>query len=134
MSPMTLKERSNSTEDSTETASILIIDDDESTRIILGAILKDVGYKIETADDGDVGIKKFLQKQPDLIITDMLMPRMPGMNVIADIKENFPQARIIAITGASTNAQGIKKFGIDEILQKPIHRDTLLQAVKKSLP
>ena len=68
---MALTERRRTSEDDTQNASILIIDDDESTRVILSALLKDMGYNIETAEDGDIGIKLFL---PLLLIFYELLP------------------------------------------------------------
>ena len=116
---------------------ILIVDDNEQIRSVLSQLLEADGYIVDTADDGDSGIKKFLQMRPDLIIADIYMPRVPGTQMIADIKLNFPNAKVIVLSGGSARAKTTytldESLGIQKILSKPITHQALQEAVLEVL-
>ncbi len=117
---------------------ILLIDDEESMRSTLRAMLESSGYDVMEAPDGNVGLWLFKEKPADLIITDLLMPEKEGIETIIELKQNFSDVKIIAITGGGRG--GIqayldlaKKVGADSTLAKPFEKVELLREVKDLL-
>ena len=116
-------------------ASILIIDDDDQFRGMLREMLKHAGYKnISEAADGREGLARYSENPTDLIITDMVMPEKLGIDTIIEIKEDFPKAKIVAVSGGSVygpeldldmaNNLGVRTF------TKPIERKKFLRAIR----
>ncbi len=119
-------------------ARILIIDDEPQIRSMLRLMLERVGYEIAEAPDGIEGIRKYRENPADLIITDLIMPNKDGIGMIIDLKKEFPQVKIIAMSGGGVNRpegylDGAKKLGATRTLTKPIDRDEMLKAVKETL-
>jgi DNA-binding response OmpR family regulator len=128
---------------------ILLIDDEPDLRESVGQVLIDAGYSVRTAPDGLAGIQACRQKCPDLVITDIIMPKAHGFDVILLIRREHPQVRIIAISGgghfwpASYQPEAVNttaylaaalQSGADAILPKPFNRAVLLAEVRKWLP
>ena len=80
---------------------ILIIDDDEQIRLLLKQILEMSEYEVIDAPNENEGIRHFRKSQIDLIIMDMIMPEIDGMETITKLKQVFPNVKIIAISGGS---------------------------------
>jgi len=80
-------------------ARILVIDDDVSVRSMLKRILEHDGHQVSEADDGDVGIKRYRDNPTDLVITDIIMPNKEGIETILELRRDFPDIKIIAISG-----------------------------------
>ncbi|HLC15607.1 MAG TPA: response regulator [Thermodesulfovibrionia bacterium] len=80
-------------------AKILIIEDEDHIRTLLGTMLEQEGYEVLTAQNGKEGIKVFHSNQIDLIITDIFMPEKEGLETITELKKEFPDVKIIAISG-----------------------------------
>ncbi len=114
---------------------ILIIDDDESLRRVLEYNLQENGYEVFTAASGEDGLEVFARSQPALVITDMKMPGMNGMQVLKEIKKSSPETLIIIITafGAVDAAVEAIKEGAYDYITKPFNREILLFTVKKAL-
>jgi YesN/AraC family two-component response regulator len=96
------------------------------------------GYEVVEAPDGTHGIKAYRQKPADLIITDLIMPNKDGIGMIIELKKEFPDVKIIAMSGGGLNKpegylEGAKKLGAACTLTKPIEREEMLRAVKNSL-
>lgn len=117
-------------------AKILIIDDIEFTRNTIGKMLTRNGYEIIEAANGKEGIKMVEEHTPDLVLTDILMPEMEGLETIQTLKRNQPQLPIIAITGSTDSPflQIAMKFGAAQGLNKPFKQAELLEAIHKVLP
>ncbi len=119
--------------------SILVIDDDIQVRQLLRQILEREGYYVLDAPDGNKGLKLYRQSPTDLIITDIIMPEKEGLETIRELKREFPDVKIIAISGGGHNldAKGclnvVKHFGVDYIFSKPFDRKELLEAIQKLL-
>jgi CheY-like chemotaxis protein len=118
--------------------SILIIDDESQIRSMIRLILEREGYMVIEASDGAEGIRRFRENPSDLIITDLIMPNKDGIGMIIELKKEFPEVKIIAMSGGGLNRpegylQGAKKLGASFTLSKPIHREELLRAVKDTL-
>jgi DNA-binding NtrC family response regulator len=114
---------------------ILIIDDEQQIRSMLRLMLERDGYEVVEAPDGAEGIKAYRQKPADLIITDLIMPNKDGIGMIIELQKEFPDVKIIAMSGGGLNKpegylKGAKKLGAACTLTKPIDREKMLRAVK----
>jgi CheY-like chemotaxis protein len=115
-------------------ASILIVDDDETDRVGLAAILQQAGHTVLTAADGDEALETFLAQRIHLIVTDMVMPGRDGLGLISALREVDPGAEIIAISGKSPGQlEASKVFGARRVLAKPIDREDFLAAVEEAV-
>jgi len=119
-------------------ARILIIDDEPQIRSMLMLMLERDGYEVIEAPDGVEGIKIYRQNPADLIITDLIMPNKDGIGMIIDLKKEFPDVKIIAMSGGGLNKpdgylKGAKKLGAACTLTKPIDREEMLEAVRDTL-
>jgi CheY-like chemotaxis protein len=113
-------------------AKILIVDDDETDRVGLAAILQQAGHTVLTAADGDEALETFLAQRIHLVVTDMVMPGRDGLGLISALREVDPGAEIIAISGKSRGQlEASKVFGARRVLAKPIDRQDLLAAVEE---
>jgi len=119
-------------------ARILIIDDDSKVRGTYLRILEHAGYEVVVAADGKEGIKTFREEPPDLVITDIVMPEKEGLETIMELKRDFPDVKIIAISGGAflepkDYLEMAKLFGAMCTLAKPIEREELLETVQEYL-
>lgn len=119
-------------------ANILVIDDEPQIRSMVRLILERAGYAVMEAPDGLEGIARFREKPADLIITDLIMPNRDGIGMIIELKKEFPDVKIIAMSGGGLNRpegylRGASKLGASCTLAKPINRQELLRAVKDTL-
>jgi CheY-like chemotaxis protein len=119
-------------------ALILIIDDEPQIRSMLKLMLERDGYEVVEAPDGIEGIRIYRRNPADLIITDLIMPNKDGIGMIIDLKKEFPDVKIIAMSGGGLNKpegylKGAKKLGAACTLTKPIDRNEMLGAIKDVL-
>lgn len=120
-------------------ARILVIDDSPDIRYILDEILTHSGYLVDCADDGKIGIMRVGENNYDLIITDLVMPNMDGIEVITEIKKRRPDASIIAISGSTTmGTKGAATFlaqemHVNRVIAKPFNVLEVLATVKELL-
>jgi CheY-like chemotaxis protein len=117
---------------------VLVIDDEPQIRSLLRLMLEREGFEVEEANDGIAGIKIYRQNPVDLIISDLIMPNKDGIGMIIELKKEFPDVKIIAMSGGGLNKpegylEGAKKLGAQRTLTKPIDRDKLLRAIKDIL-
>lgn len=117
---------------------IMVMDDDENVRKLLTTILSDEGYDVESASNGLQGGKLQHEKPFDLVVTDLFMPGKDGIEIIQEIRNDYPGTRIIAISGGG-NVGDVdllkvsRALGADLVLTKPFMPDDLLEAVGKLL-
>jgi two-component system, chemotaxis family, chemotaxis protein CheY len=117
---------------------MLIIDDDALVRTTLEYLLRDAGYEIATAEDGMRGMAMFRSEQPDLVITDIIMPEQEGIQTINEMRKAKPDAKIIAISGGGRigNTDFLKiarVLGAMDVISKPFDPDELLAIVENCL-
>lgn len=111
-------------------ATILIVDDDETDRVGLAAILEQAGHKVLVARDGNEALETFFAERVHLVVTDMVMPGRDGLGLISALREVDPGAPIIGISGKSPGRlEASKVFGARVVLTKPIDREEFLAAV-----
>ncbi len=97
-------------------AKILLIDDDKSFRQMIKIALEQVGHEVLEAENGQIGYELFLQQPCDLIITDIFMPEKEGIHTIFDFYTEFPEVKIIALSGGGIMAKKID-FDDDDLVQ-----------------
>lgn len=120
-------------------ASILIVDDDPTVRLIGAELLRGEDYAIMEADDGDVAMKIIAAVPVDMLILDILMPRMDGLEVIRSVKRTYPAIKILAISsgghraGAVSYLETARVFGADEVMVKPLRMATFAMTVARLL-
>ena len=117
---------------------ILVIDDDAQIRQMLRQMLQRKGYLVVEAADGNEGITLMRTEPIDLVITDIIMPEKEGIETIIEIQRDFPDVKIIAISGGGRiGAQHILKtaesFGVTHTFAKPFGQEGLLKAIKELL-
>ncbi len=114
---------------------ILVIEDDRKMRDGLVEILKDEGYNVESAENGQSGFDKLKQKDFDIVLTDLIMPVMGGMEVLREIKQMKPKTCVIIITAFGTieNAVDAIKVGASDYITKPFKIDEIQTKIRKVL-
>jgi len=114
---------------------ILIIDDDASLRRVLEYNLQEAGYAVATAASGEEGLQRFDEVNPTLVITDMKMSGMDGLQLLKAIKERSPETLVIIITAFGTVDIAVEamKLGAYDYITKPFNRDELRLTVAKAL-
>lgn len=115
---------------------ILIIDDEPSIRLMLRKLLEFEGYEVSEASDGNQAIHRYNEKQPDLIITDLIMPEKEGLETMTELFKKNPELKIIAMSGGGRSKPGgylhtAKLLGAIETFEKPIRKNELIEAIKK---
>ena len=83
---------------------VLVIDDDPAVCLVMQHVLERHGFEVSIAFDGQSGLSRFAELNPDLAIVDILMPGKEGMATIMEMREAQPDARILAMTGGGTFA------------------------------
>src|SRR6266849_6582676 len=115
---------------------ILIIDDEEPIRALLRFALEAAGYEVTEAANGRQGLDLYRQRPTDLVITDMLMPELNGLDLLLDLTREFLDAKVIAISGVGeeNNLLDVAKLlGACQTFQKPFSVPQLLDAVRYEL-
>ena len=119
-------------------AQILVVDDEAGFCQLLKSILVDEHHDVAVANDGVIALEYIQAGSFELLITDLIMPKKEGLEVILDVRKWHPNIKIIAMTGggygnASEYLSWAKTFGVNKTLTKPFSRDELLLAVNTAL-
>jgi CheY-like chemotaxis protein len=113
---------------------ILIIDDDATIRNVFNQFLNSLGYEVITAVNGKEGIRVMKENRPDLMITDILMPEMDGLEILLQIRKEHDDMPVIAISGGIRALpinflNQAKLFGARHVFEKPVPLEVLKKAV-----
>ncbi|MBI5827495.1 MAG: sigma-54-dependent Fis family transcriptional regulator [Deltaproteobacteria bacterium] len=113
---------------------ILITDDDSALRELLAEAAGGWGYSASIAQDGEEAIRRLRMEKYDIVITDLMMPRMDGITLLMKIKELDPSILVIIITGYSTIETAVKAIeaGAYDYIAKPFRLDELMIVLKKA--
>lgn len=116
--------------------SLLIIDDDETLTEGLKRLLYRNGYAVHTARNGKEALEFLAAEQVDLVITDIFMEEMEGLETLVAVKRHYPEIQIIAMSGGAKIMDRdcldmAQVLGADKILRKPIIIHTLLDTIKE---
>jgi DNA-binding NtrC family response regulator len=114
---------------------VLVVDDDYHMRLALKESLTKAGYAVSVAEDGMEAVDAVKRNSPDLMITDVKMPRLNGMELLSRVREMSPLLPVILITGYGTIQDAVRviKEGAFDYIQKPFNTETLYGVVKRAL-
>ena len=130
-------------------AKILVVDDEVEVGAAIRRVLELAGYAVTLANNATEGLQAVAQEPPDVVITDIIMPKVHGVELIKTLRERYPRIRIIAISGGgsfgplaykpeaiSTHSYlaAAREAGAQEILTKPFDLTDLIAAVRRVLP
>ena len=112
---------------------ILIVDDEEVIRMLYGEELEEEGYEVATASNGRIGIQLYQSEPFDIVITDLIMPDMEGIETMMRLRKLDPGVKVIAISGGGRNRPDeylhlAAKLGALSTFKKPVDRTALLFA------
>jgi DNA-binding response OmpR family regulator len=119
----------------TKPATVLFVDDEDILRLLMKDQLTVEGYEVETADDGDTALEILGKKSFDLLLIDIRMPRMNGIELLKEIRKQKIRSRILVLTAVDEIAIAIEavKQGANDYLTKPIELKTLTAAIERIL-
>jgi DNA-binding response OmpR family regulator len=114
---------------------ILLIDDDREIAATIQSVLTHAGYRVHLASNGVEGQRMIESLQPDLIVTDMMMPKMGGFPVLEFLKTLEQRPKVIMITAneGSRHKAYAEMLGVSDYLRKPFPMEMLLESVRKAL-
>lgn len=114
---------------------VLIIDDEKDILDTLSSVLNDEGFSVIKATDGKAGLELFQQEKPDIVLLDVWMPEMDGLQVLDHIRNNDENATVIVISGHGTISTAVEavKMGAYDFLEKPLHIDKVLEVINRGL-
>jgi CheY-like chemotaxis protein len=119
---------------------ILVVDDHEIMREVICQMLEDAGHNVRFAAEGHEALRKLSYAHFDLVVTDIVMPTMDGIELIGELRRRFPATRIIAMSGGGerfpTN-DGLaiaRRLGAGASLNKPFIAEELIEAVEELCP
>lgn len=117
---------------------VLIIDDDEQIRILLQQMMEWVGYDVQVAENGKIGMQMQAEEPADLVITDLIMPEQEGLETISWLKKEYADTKIIAISGGGrigpeAYLPAALELGADKVFSKPFDVQEVVASVKELL-
>ncbi|MFH2063688.1 MAG: hybrid sensor histidine kinase/response regulator [Pseudomonadota bacterium] len=113
---------------------LLLVDDEEDIRDVLELVLTDLGYAVFTAPNGEIALRIFKEKRPEIVLTDIKMPGMDGVELLRQIKQESPGTEVIMITGHGDTSLAIKSLKHEAIdfIPKPVNDEVLEVALKRA--
>jgi DNA-binding response OmpR family regulator len=117
-----------------EKIKILLVDDEQEFVETLSERIRMRDHDSEVALDGEQALKKMDDDLPDVVVLDLKMPGMDGMEVLRKIRKAYPKVQVIMLTGhgSEKDEEEARKLGAFEYLQKPVEIETLMKKVKKA--
>ena len=114
---------------------ILVIDDEEAIRLFLQATLEDHGYQVVTAECGQDALDLLPGIDPDLVLLDLMLPDMSGIQVLDELKQALPHVNVLMITAYSGTETAVRAMKLDafDYITKPIELDRLLKLIENAL-
>lgn len=118
----------------TKKTDILLVDDEQGIRKVLGIALEDMGYTVRTAQNGNDALTMFGKVKPAIVLTDIKMPGMDGIELLKMIKKEAPETEVIMITGHGDMNLAIKSltYQASDFITKPINDEALKIALERS--
>ena len=116
-------------------STILIIDDEPGIRTVLSDIIRDENHQVLIAGDGFEGLSTLKEQSVDLVILDVWLPNMGGIDVLKEIKKEYPNIEVIMISGHANIDIAVKavKLGAFDFLEKPLSLDKIINLIKNAL-
>jgi two-component system chemotaxis response regulator CheY len=119
----------------TSTLRILIVDDDQFVRSVLRDVLSLRGYECSEAGDGEEALEKMRAQAPDVVLLDLLMPKMSGIQALEEIRRAHPGSRVVVITSLASDALVARALsaGASGFVIKPFHPIEIQEAVQQAV-
>jgi two-component system response regulator (stage 0 sporulation protein F) len=114
-------------------ATILLVDDERPLRLLLRAALEKDHHQVFEAANGRRGLELYRERAMDLVITDLVMPEMNGLDLISELTRSFVHVKVVAMTGDPSRLATAKRLGASQTLQKPFDIDLFLEIVRYEL-
>jgi two-component system response regulator PilR (NtrC family) len=116
-------------------ATILVVDDEQGMREFLTVLLEHQGYRVIAASDGEQALQLIAHQPPDLVISDVRMPKVDGIGLLAGIRETHPHLPVIMMTAYASSDSTIQamRLGADDYITKPFRIDEIRLVVEKAL-
>jgi DNA-binding response OmpR family regulator len=118
-------------------AKILVVEDDDSTQGLLKLIISGAGHDVDVAGDGQTALKEILNKQPDLVVLDVMLPEVHGYSVCHQIKNNevLRSIKVLMLSAKSFPAdrRQAEEVGADAFLSKPVNPSELVEKINALL-
>ena len=116
-------------------ARILVVDDEPSARSGLEKLLRQDGYEVDSASEGPLALALASERPPDVVVTDLKMPKMDGVELLRKLREQDPDLPVIVVTafGDVASAVGAMRAGAEDYLTKPVDFDALALAIERAL-
>ncbi|HET8721505.1 MAG TPA: response regulator [Nitrospira sp.] len=114
-------------------ATILLIDDERALRSLLRAALEKDHHQVFEAANGRSGLALYRERIIDLVITDVVMPEMNGLDLISELTARCADVKVVAMTGDASRLATAKQLGARQTLQKPFDLDHFLEVVRYEL-
>jgi DNA-binding NtrC family response regulator len=123
------------TEASSKSGRLLVVDDEANARTALAELLRQEGFSVETAADGFKALARYQEFGPDLVLTDLKMPGMDGVELLRKLREQDPEIAVVLMTafGAVETAVSAMREGAADYLTKPLNMDELLLVIERAL-
>ncbi len=114
---------------------ILILEDEVNLAKGLSTVMEEEGYEVDLAETGHAALEKFQREDFDLLVADLRLPDMDGMEVIYQIREKKPRTNVVIITGYPSVSSAVQavKMGVSDYLRKPFTEDEFKAAIKSAL-
>ena len=112
---------------------ILVVDDHKEVRGLLSKFFLSSGYEVDTAEDGEAAMKKMKGKGYDLVVTDYMMPKMDGIDLLKKLRMENPRLSILMMSGSGVGEGFFRQSGADAFLTKPLDLSSLKVLVEKIL-
>lgn len=114
---------------------VLVVDDAQFLRVRLGRMLKENGYDILEAENGDHAIAQYEANAPDAVLLDITMPEKDGLEVLREIRGRHPAARVVMLTALGQQSIVLEaiKAGARDFIVKPFEQERVLSALRKAL-
>ena len=116
---------------------VLVIEDDADLRSLIHSYLEEEGFEVSTAADGREGIQRQRSTPAEVVVTDIFMPNKEGIETVFDLKHEFPDTRIIVVSGGAHMVKGLdylglaRQLGANRTLSKPFTMKQLADAVRE---
>jgi len=109
---------------------LLIVDDEPSTRILLGQIFRELGHPVKTAEDGFDALEQIREEMPEILLSDLNMPRMSGFELLSVVRRRIPKIYVIASSGAFSGGEVPHGVAADAFYEKAAGLPSLFQLVE----
>ncbi|HZK14816.1 MAG TPA: sigma-54 dependent transcriptional regulator, partial [Desulfobaccales bacterium] len=114
---------------------LLVVDDEPQILQMISGILRDEGFEVITAPDGEAALKLVGEEAPDLVLLDIALPGLDGLEVLQELKRHYPFLPVVIISayGSVENAVKATRLGAYDFIEKPPHADKILLTVRNGL-